>query len=111
MKTPTPSDAAIEGDVRIIRGDDKNFEVQQYRSIAVKENRRGGKYTGEVREDWTTVAYYGERPGDLILACKFALAKGARGNDTKELAQTVIRAEKAILASLEVILKEIKNEN
>lgn len=100
-----------EGDIKIIREDNLNFAVQQLQLVQEKEKRKGGKYTGVSRLEWRTVAFYGERPGDLICACQYALAKGARGGETKELAETVERTGKRIRASLQEILKEMKKDD
>lgn len=48
MRTP-----AI-GDVRIIKCDDRNYAVQQYRAIVNNK-------TGDVRLDWADAGYYGDK--------------------------------------------------
>ena len=94
-----------EGDVKVIRADDRNFGVQQYTKIEVRSEM---KKTGEIRYEWQTVGYYGERPEALICACKNALMIGATGTETKELIATIERAEKNIIASVKELFKESK---
>lgn len=103
------TDTEKEGDVRVVRDDERNFGVQQLQLINVKEaGIRGGKFTGEQRLEWKTVAFYGERPQSLKLACEYALALGVRGNSTQELIKAVDRAEKLILDSIKRIFPKDK---
>ena len=91
-----------EGDVRIVRADNRNFAVEQYAKIEVRSE---AKKTGEIRYEWQTVGFYGERPEALILACKNALMIGANGTETKELIETIQQAEKQIIASVKELFK------
>jgi len=54
--------------VRIVKVDDRNFGVQEYRDVEIMVDK---KRTGEFRKKWVDVAYYG--PGTLEWAAKCAL--------------------------------------
>jgi len=96
----------IEGDVKVVRDDDRNFAVQRYVAVDIKESgARGGKKTGEKRLEWKTLGYFGERPESLVAAAKCALAAGANGRDTRELIASIERAERSIRQSIKQLLE------
>jgi hypothetical protein len=90
-----PTDT-IEGDVRIIREDSRNFVVQQYRKV--------DKRDGSSSMEWITNGYYGERPESLVAAAKGALMTGCRGGEIRELIDTLNRTDKHLTENIKHLL-------
>lgn len=89
----------VEGDCRIVRSDKFNFSVERYARIKSKDKSVPDSY------EWKHDGWYGH---NLPMACQMAFRNSVQGGDTRELLESVKRAEARIMAYAEEIRAEAR---